>query len=70
MSIVWGMDSAGFGSDETIESISEVCVVCEKIFYDYDPGYCCSGAECCCGGLPQEPPLCSKECTDKILGPE
>jgi len=44
-----------------------MCVVCNKPMKDYEPVYCCSGRGCGCLGLPQEPPVCSKECWDKIV---
>lgn len=44
------------------------CIICGKVVPDYKPEYCCNGNDCCCGGLPIEPPLCSKECSEKIYG--
>lgn len=44
------------------------CIICGKEVPDYEPEYCCNGDDCCCGGLPVEPPLCSEECAKKIFG--
>jgi hypothetical protein len=44
------------------------CIICDKDVPDYKPEYCCSGKDCGCRGLPIEPPLCSKECSEKIFG--
>lgn len=43
-----------------------ICCICGKSMPDYEPVYCCSGKECGCYGMPQEPPICSKECWDKM----
>ena len=42
------------------------CIVCGKDVIGYEPEYCCSGRDCGCRGLPLEPPLCGKECSEKI----
>ena len=34
---------------------------------DYEPMMCCSGKDCGCMGLPIDPPVCTKECYDKIM---
>lgn len=44
------------------------CVVCDIEVHDYVPEWCCNGHECGCMGLPIEPPLCSVECGEKLLG--
>lgn len=46
------------------------CIVCGEIVSDYKPEYCCDGRNCGCMGKPLEPPICSKECYDKIFGSE
>ena len=46
----------------------KLCVICQKPVPDYVPEYCCSGEGCGCLGLPIEPPLCSKECGNKLMG--
>lgn len=43
------------------------CRMCDKPVPDYKPEYCCSGHECTCLGLPNEPPICSNECWDKLM---
>lgn len=44
------------------------CIICGKPVPNYEPVMCCSGRDCGCLGLPDEPPFCSKECEDKIYG--
>ncbi|GBF73157.1 hypothetical protein PA598K_01442 [Paenibacillus sp. 598K] len=46
------------------------CIVCGVDVPDYEPEMCCSGYMCGCMGLPIEPPICSKECTEKAFGGE
>lgn len=43
------------------------CWICQKEMDDYEPEMCCSGFECGCMGLPTNPPVCSKECWDKLM---
>ena len=43
------------------------CIICGKEVFDYEPEYCCNGDDCCCRGLPVEPPLCSEECSKKLF---
>lgn len=43
------------------------CVVCKKEYADVEPQMCCNGRECGCMGLPIDPPLCSKECGEKLF---
>lgn len=31
------------------------------------PISCCSGSDCCCMGLPVEPPFCSDKCTTEYF---
>lgn len=44
------------------------CIICGKDVPNYKPEYCCNDPQCGCMGLPIEPALCSKECSDKIYG--
>lgn len=44
------------------------CIVCGKELPDYKPVYCCNGSSCGCMGKPIEPPICSQECWDKLIG--
>ena len=44
------------------------CLICGRPVADYDPMYCCSGADCACRGMPTNPCLCSKECGDALFG--
>lgn len=44
------------------------CFVCGVDVPDYEPEYCCDGRECGCMGMPIEPPLCSKSCSEKVFG--
>ena len=44
----------------------ESCSVCGTPMPDWEPDYCCSGRECCCGGLPIYPPWCEK-CYKEIM---
>jgi hypothetical protein len=46
------------------------CIVCQTPVPSYVPEYCCDGRECGCYGQPIEPPLCSKECTDRLFSGE
>ena len=41
------------------------CLVCGKDF-EFESEMCCSGENCCCGGRPVEPQVCSSECFNKI----
>jgi len=44
------------------------CVVCEAPVDDYEPQICCSGHMCGCMGMPSEPPICSSECFERLMG--
>lgn len=44
------------------------CLICGAIVEDFEPEMCCDGRECGCYGKPIEPPLCSRECTEKVYG--
>lgn len=44
------------------------CQVCNKPIDDYKPQICCSGFDCGCRGQNIEPPICSNECWDKLMG--
>lgn len=44
------------------------CIMCDAPVDDYEPQMCCDGHMCGCMGMPIEPPLCSIECTEKLLG--
>jgi hypothetical protein len=41
------------------------CAVCET---EIEVQMCCSGHECCCMGMPIDPPVCSNDCYDKYMG--
>jgi hypothetical protein len=43
------------------------CMVCNKEFEGEEPIVCCSGFECGCMGLPNEPVVCSVKCYDVIM---
>lgn len=46
------------------------CYACRKeiqVEDDYEPEYCCSGANCGCMGSPINPVFCD-ECEEKIFG--
>ena len=45
----------------------ENCEICGEFIAGWEPNYCCSGFECGCRGLPEEPPICSNECWDKFM---
>jgi len=40
------------------------CEICEA---EIDVQMCCGGYMCGCMGMPTEPPVCSKECYDKLM---
>ena len=44
------------------------CFTCKKKMPDFEPQYCCDGRECGCHGMPIEPPICSAECWEILLG--
>lgn len=44
------------------------CYVCDGPVFGYIAVRCCSGFECGCRGMPEEPPLCSVECEEKVFG--
>jgi hypothetical protein len=45
----------------------DLCEICEKPVYDYEPEYCCSGRDCGCMGQPTEPCVCSQECSHALF---
>ncbi|MES2395650.1 MAG: hypothetical protein V4549_06590 [Bacteroidota bacterium] len=48
------------------KSMSEnYCMACGVGYIGDEPKMCCSGRECGCMGMPIEPLVCSKECSDK-----
>ena len=48
----------------------EKCIICGTPVPDYKPEYCCPGHDCGCMGLPMEPPICSQEYWDELMGKE
>lgn len=44
-----------------------VCMVCDKSFKGISPGFCCSGRDCGCMGMPIEPIVCSDDCYGKVI---
>lgn len=40
------------------------CLNCGEEF-DHKPLYCCSGLDCGCEGLDQQPVICSSKCWDE-----
>lgn len=45
--------------------VDYACEFCGIAVPDFEPEYCCSGFECCCGGMPMEPCFCSDKCYEK-----
>lgn len=46
------------------------CYGCGKTILvpkDYEPNFCCTGRDCCCGGEPINPTFC-EECEEKYFG--
>ena len=43
------------------------CWNCNKVEIP-KPVECCSGKDCCCVGLPIDPPFCSPDCQDLYFG--
>ena len=43
------------------------CMICQKPVPGWEPEYCCSGADCGCGGEPIEPCVCSDDCFDAVM---
>ena len=38
----------------------EMLTDAEQKWYNENVGTCCSGADCCCRGMPEDPPECDK----------
>lgn len=51
-----------------IENEYTQCICCGTIIIDYVPEICCSGFDCGCLGLPINPPVCSIECEQILMG--
>jgi hypothetical protein len=43
---------------------------CDVCGTEIEVNMCCSGHECGCMGLPNEPPICSEKCYDTFMSQE
>lgn len=56
-----------FTDDIMSADAGDKCIVCGTPMSDYKPEYCCNGSDCGCRGMPIEPPVCSKDCFDRLM---